>query len=176
MPKVMVDQIQKILPPAPSPATSQVQRQGYNRPNVPPTVDSPIRLPTPEELDAQGRQVVFNSQNYQPNANVNIIPSPQTQFVASRTQAAPQPKKSGITKKSAPWHWIGADGDLVPGSGELFTWLEIEGHIDYSTVCQNYKQGSFVYRDCRKGAKQSFARMCKQGTQPACHAANNYMP
>lgn len=64
-------------------------------------------------------------------------------------------------RKEGPWRWEdGYEKQRVSGQ---FEWVEIDGSIDYSTVCQNYQRGSFNYRDCCKIAKVTFAK-CAENT------------
>lgn len=176
VPKLMVNSLQngfttKSAQPLPYDQPVLRAKEHSSSSSVQPAIEQrSIRPPAPHELDVQGRQVVFNGQNYQPNTNINLIQSSPTQYAVARAQATQSQRRS--IKRSANWAWESA-GKKVGGS---FSWLETNEQIDYSTVCQNYTQGSLIYRDCRKGAKQSFARMCKQGKRLACHAENNYMP
>ena len=66
--------------------------------------------------------------------------------------------------------------------------------IDNSTVCNNYKYGSVIYRDCRSGALEFFRERCDQLKQQVdnlgmnapeitrhqkemfCHAASTFTP
>ncbi len=66
--------------------------------------------------------------------------------------------------------------------------------IDYSTVCQNYKRGSVIYRNCRSYALEFFRDQCDDFTRQVdnygsnasvqtikhkdmfCHASASYTP
>ena len=66
--------------------------------------------------------------------------------------------------------------------------------IDNSTVCNNYKYGSVIYRDCRSGALEFFREKCDQLKEQVenlgmnapeitrhqkemfCHAASTFTP
>lgn len=175
VPQVIMGQLKSGFTPNPpivSPPT-QLNAKEHRISHVPPApVEQPVRPPATHELDAQGRQIVFNDQNYRPDPQrVNIIQSvePQVQPMAVRQRS---PRARPVTQ-SADWIWVGANRKANSGH---FTWLEVNGTIDYDTVCQNYSHGSFIYRDCRKGAKVKFAELCQQGYEATCHAANNYMP
>lgn len=139
-----------------------------------PSFERPIRPQAPHELDAQGRQVVFNDQNYRPDpSRVNIIPAVKPSLAKEASRPSSTPPTQRILTHHDRWTWIGADRSTRSGP---FSWEEVNGEIDYSTVCQHYSYGSFSYRDCRKGAKVRFAELCKRGRTSACHAQNNYMP
>lgn len=115
------------------------------------------------------RQTSFNDDNYQPRGDVNVMPAPTEQYwydgVPRYAQAEPVVRHES-------WEWVGADRKRQHGR---FEWLEQDGAIVYASVCRNHRRGSILYRDCRKGAKRAFARMCSR-YKPACHAANNFMP
>lgn len=117
------------------------------------------------------RQISFNDHNYAPKTDVNTMQAPPSKFYAANTQS--QQRQTVRRIKTSKWIWEnGYNKQRISG---IFEWVEINDSIDYNTVCQNYQRGSFIYRDCRKGAKVAFAKMCGS-YQPACHAANNYMP
>lgn len=156
-----------------APKLPELNASDHRPSSVTPPIEGSIRPPAVHELDAQGRQVVFNAQNYRPNANINIIQSPQVQYAASRSQQIARSSKTSPIQKSASWKWVSANGSRTSGH---FVWLEANGQIDYSSVCQNYSQGSLIYRDCRKGAKVKFKELCRAGHETTCHAENNFMP
>jgi hypothetical protein len=114
------------------------------------------------------RQTDFNEDNYQPREIVNRLPPPPA-------RAAPRgrtPAAKAVTR-SAKWSWK----HRQTTTHGTFKWRERNGRIDNASVCMNEKQGSLRYRDCRKGAKLAFARLCKERRDPAaCHAENNYSP
>lgn len=115
------------------------------------------------------RQTSFNDDNYQPRSDVNVLPPPTEQYWYSGGSRYAQAEQ--VVRKE-PWEWLGADRKRHKGR---FEWVEHNGAINYASVCRNYQRGSILYRDCRKGAKRTFARMCDH-YKPACHAANNFMP
>lgn len=114
------------------------------------------------------RQTEFNDDNYQPRGSINRLPAP------ARAPAAPAAApRSQPVARSARWSW---QNRQVTEHGN-FQWLERDGRIDYASVCMNETAGSLRYRDCRRGAKVSFARLCKEKGDPAaCHAQDNYSP
>ena len=116
--------------------------------------------------EAPPRQTEFNDRNYQPRPIVNRLPPPPR-------SAAPQPRmpRARETTRSARWSWAGEQA-VEHGT---FQWRESDGRIDFGSVCMNETRGSLRYRECRKGAKLAFARLCKERRDPAaCHAQNNY--
>jgi len=156
--------------PAPSTApAAQPVSPAQPRPVAPPALKpvapaaaAPIaayRPPAPA-----GRQTEFNEHNYRPREIVNRLPPAA---VAERRHL---PRAQTLTR-SAPWSWKSRQA-IERGT---FQWRESAGRIDYASVCQNERRGSLRYRDCRKGAKVAFARLCHERRDPAaCHAENNY--
>ena len=115
------------------------------------------------------RQTSFSDDNYQPRSDVNVMPAPTEQYWYG---GMPRYAQAEEVVRQEPWEWLGADRKRQHGR---FEWVEQNGAINYASVCRNYRRGSILYRDCRKGAKRAFARMCSS-YRPACHAANNFMP
>lgn len=116
------------------------------------------------------RQTSFDDSNYRPRSDVNLVAPPDDLYWyegRAPGYAAAEP----VVRQGA-WEWLGADRKRQHGR---FEWEEREGAIQYASVCRNYRRGSLLYRDCRKGAKRAFAQMCNRH-KPACHAANNFMP
>ncbi len=114
---------------------------------------------------ATPRQTAFDDNNYRPGEIVNRLPPPPP---TARVRRSPPP---ATTTRSAKWSWKTRQS-VAHGT---FQWREQNGRIDYSSVCMNEQRGSLRYRDCRKGAKVAFARLCKARRDPAaCHAQNNY--
>lgn len=127
-----------------------------------PTADHGIQPHDP----APSRQTVFNDHNYRPRQIVNRLPPTQSTSAARQTT-----KQSRV--RSARWSWKNRQAF----ENGTFQWREYNGRIDYASVCMNEKEGSLRYRDCRKGARIAFARLCKERhDQAACHAQNNYSP
>lgn len=115
----------------------------------------------------------FNDKNYKPRTDINTMQPPPQQYYASNTKV--QAQRQAVTRQTNRSNWRWENGyHKMPVSGR-FEWVVINGNIDFSTVCQNYKYGSLIYRDCRKGAKVAFKNMCGS-YEPACSAANNFMP
>jgi len=58
------------------------------------------------------------------------------------------------------------ESQVVPkwdGNGSyLAAWEVHDNRIDYGSVCGNQRKGSIEYRECRKGAKQWFKKMCAE--------------
>ena len=115
------------------------------------------------------RQTAFDENNYQPREIVNRLPPPP---VVTATRATRRATAKTLTR-SAKWSWKNRQ-TVERGT---FQWREHDGRIDYASVCMNEQAGSLRYRDCRRGAKPAFARLCKSGRNPAaCHAQNHYSP
>lgn len=124
--------------------------------------------PVTQEHNVQGKQVVFNDYNYTPKPAANTYQTPSAVPIAEARPAQNQ-RKQRVTR-SAHWKWEnGYEKKRVSGR---FEWIEVNGEIDLSSVCQNYRHGSFIYRDCRKGAKVAFNNMCGS-YEPACYAGRN---
>lgn len=115
---------------------------------------------------SQGRQTDFNDHNYTPKGATNSMQAPPRRFFE-------QKKNQGILieRKVASWSWqsygYGSGGQKRWVSGQ-FTYLVKNGVIDNSSVCANENYGTLRYRDCRKGAKDYFAKKCKSGNREAC--------
>lgn len=123
------------------------------------------------ERNAQGKQVIFNDHNYIPKPAANTYQSALVESVSGERLAKRQLKRRAT--RSARWEWKnGYEKKRIRGS---FEWVEIDGEIDLSSICQNYKSGSLIYRDCRKGAKVSLNNMCNSH-KPACYAGRNMTP
>ncbi len=136
-----------------------------SRPAAPPPAQIHAYRPAPPADTAAPRQTTFNEHNYQPRPIINRLPA-----VRPATGERPGPRQKSVTR-SAKWSWQTRDGS-VRGT---FKWRESGGRIDYASVCMNERRGSLRYRDCRKGAKATFARLCREHRDPAaCHAENNY--
>ena len=156
--------------PQPAPAATPVQ-VGTPIAVTPRPSYQATRPAVAQERNAQGKQVVFNDHNYIPKPAANTY---QAALADSITGSRPvqRQQKQRITR-SARWEWEnGYEKKRIRGS---FEWVEIDGEIDLSSICQNYKSGSFIYRDCRKGAKVAFNNMCKS-YKPSCYAGRNMMP
>ena len=122
-----------------------------------------------QPLESPPRQTAFDENNYRPREIVNRLPAPPA-ATAPRSTRRPTAK---TLIRSAKWSWQSRQ-TVERGT---FQWRERDGRIDYASVCMNEKTGSLRYRECRKGAKPAFARLCKSGRHPAaCHAQNNYSP
>lgn len=114
------------------------------------------------------RQTEFNENNYRPREIVNRLPPPPP---VAKPKRSPAPAKA--VTRSAKWTWKSRQ-TVERGT---FKWRERNGRIDYASVCMNEKPGSLRYRDCRRGAKVAFARLCRERRDPAaCRAQNNYSP
>lgn len=156
-------------PPPASPATPprvSVAPAGMPAsPAAPPPPRIHAYRPAQPEDASTPRQTEFNEHNYQPRPIVNRLPA-----VRASTSERPRQRQQSVTR-SAKWSWKTRDGS-VRGT---FKWRESGGRIDYASVCMNERRGSLRYRDCRKGAKAAFARLCRERRDPAaCHAENNY--
>src|SRR5690606_15852046 len=123
------------------------------------------RPSTSQERNVQGKQTVFNDYNHTPTPVINTY---QASSSSPRTEIRPaQRQQTQSITRSAHWTWEnGYEKKRVSGR---FEWIERNGVIDLSSICRNYRSGSFIYRDCRKGAKVALQNMC--GTyEPACYA------
>lgn len=153
-------------PPSLPAPPREVARAAEPRPTAPAAVPQiHAYRPAPPPAEPAPRQTVFNDHNYQPREVVNRLPPLAVSSVAHETSVA----KPHI--RAAKWSWKTRDGRV----GGTFQWRERNGRIDYASVCMNESSGSLRYRDCRKGAKQAFAKLCrKRRDAAACHAQNNY--
>jgi len=122
-----------------------------------------------QPIESPPRQTAFDENNYRPREIVNRLPPPPA---ATATPPTRRPTAKTVTR-SATWSWQSRQ-TVERGT---FQWREHDGRIDYASVCMNEKTGSLRYRECRRGAKPAFAKLCKSGRNPAaCHAQNNYSP
>ncbi|SDF20558.1 hypothetical protein [Phytopseudomonas seleniipraecipitans] len=123
--------------------------------------------------ETQERQTSFNDSNYKPKPIANTFAASIYQAEAVSQPQKPLRKEVREVTRSGTWSWeSGHQKKRVFGE---FDWIERNGVIDHSSVCQNYQKGSLIYRDCRKGAKAKFKSMCGS-YQPACNPSNNMMP
>lgn len=129
-----------------------------------------------EEASARAierKQTSFSDENYTPRPAANTMQPPPARYYASNSSSSTQKRSVRRETHMSDWSWEnGHDKQRVGGQ---FQWTVVNDQIDFSSVCQNYKRGSLIYRDCRKGAKVAFKQMCSR-YQPACAAANNFMP
>lgn len=112
------------------------------------------------------RQTEFNEHNYRPRTDINTIPGVRMDMVSE-----PRRQKPRVRRGPEYWEWH-SSGSREAG---YFSWDELDGRIEWDSVCDNERYGSFRYRDCRKGAKVAFAKLCSR-YQPACMAENHYRP
>lgn len=129
--------------------------------------------PTPPPAEPQPRQTVFNDQNYTPRTDINTMAAVRTAEYTTRPQHREKPKE--IQRGPEHWGWENYNGSQREYTEGRFYWLEIDGKIDWGSVCMNEQAGSLRHRDCRLGAKVAFAKMCNR-YEPACQAENNYNP
>lgn len=139
--------------------------------------DVPINKAMPVQ-PVKEKQTVFNDQNYQPRGAINTIalrPNriPEQNYVRANVQARKVRRSSDrfSTVRSIPWSWKSHKSNMH-GS---FTYNETQKGIDTMSICGNYKQGSFIYRDCRKAAKKHFKNACSSRYKAAC-AAGDMIP
>ena len=121
----------------------------------------------------ESKQTSFSDENYTPRPVANTMQPPPARYYASNSSSNTQ--KRSETRETNMSNWTWENGHNKQRVGGQFQWIVVNDKIDFSSVCQNYKRGSFIYRDCRKGAKVAFKQMCSR-YQPACAAANNFMP
>lgn len=154
--------------PAPPPA---IRPRPVAEPTTKPTAATAAPLthayrPPLPAAEPGTRQTTFDEHNYRPREIVNRLPAQRAPRVERTTAKRPKPRT-----RSAKWSWQTHDG-IIRGT---FKWHEQDGRIDFASVCLNEEAGSLRYRDCRKGAKVAFARLCRERRDPAaCHAENNY--
>ncbi|QGZ32163.1 hypothetical protein [Stutzerimonas stutzeri] len=121
----------------------------------------------------QSRQTSFNDENYTPRPAANTMQPPPARYYASNSSNNTRKRSVSRETHLSNWSWeIGHNKQRVGGQ---FQWTVVNDQIDFSSVCQNYKRGSLIYRDCRKGAKVAFKKMCSR-YEPACAATNNFLP
>lgn len=132
---------------------------------------SSAKQPAPQPVTQTGsRQASFTQQNYKPKPLANIYAS----STASPKNAKAHRADNKITSHSNTWQWQTRANDNRRGR---FNWQEQNNQIIWRSVCSNYRAGSLEYRDCRKGAKQTFKRLCQENRyRPACAAENNFLP
>ncbi len=122
----------------------------------------------------QPRQTEFNDDNYQPRGAYNSLPAPvRSPAPASKPVTAPS-KPLPRHKVQWSWHSHGFSSGNTKGkdvSRGVFYYQQQQGRIDTSLLCNNYRYGSLVYRDCRKAAKAYFGKQCSSQFMAACAAA-----
>lgn len=121
----------------------------------------------------ESKQTSFNDENYTPRSTVNTMQPPPGRYYASNSSSSTQ--KRSVTREAHLSTWSWENGHNKQRVGGQFQWITVNDKIDFNSVCQNYKRGSLIYRDCRKGAKVAFKIMCNR-YEPACAAANNFLP
>jgi len=138
-----------------------------------PSVASHEAPPAEPAPAPQQRQTSFNDSNYTPRPIANTMQPPPARYYAANSTSSTQ--KRSVSRQTHLSNWSWESGHNKQRRSGQFEWTVVKGQIDYNSVCQNYKRGSLVYRDCRKGAKVAFKRMCSR-YEPACAAENNYLP
>ncbi|WP_301362200.1 hypothetical protein [Stutzerimonas nitrititolerans] len=118
-------------------------------------------------------QTSFSDDNYTPRPAANTMQPPPARYYAANSSSSTRKRSVSRETHLSSWSWEnGHNKQRVSGR---FEWTVVNGQIDYNSVCQNYQRGSLTYRDCRKGAKVAFKKMCSR-YEPACTAENNFMP
>jgi len=154
----------------------------YEAPAAESTPAPQQRSLTQEEIDwfeegttraLKQRQTSFNDSNYTPRPIANTMQPPPARYYAANSTSSTQ--KRSVSRQTHLSNWSWENGHNKPRISGQLEWTVVNDQIDYNSVCQNYKRGSLVYRDCRKGAKVAFKKMCSR-YEPACAAANNYLP
>lgn len=116
------------------------------------------------QLNSEGKQIVYNSNNYTPKGATNSMQPPSKRhFTNNNTSTNTQ---NHIASYSARWEWKNFRETVY---GE-FNYTVINDSIDTASVCNNYKYGSLIYRDCRKAAKRYFNQHCNNNV--FCTARN----
>lgn len=169
-------------PEQPMQPVSQPSVVSYEAPAAEPTPAPQQRQLSQEEIQwfeertaeaIQSRQTSFNDDNYVPRPAENTIQPPPARYYSASSTIGTRKRSISRETRLSNWSWENIhDKRRIDGK---FEWTVINNKIDYNSVCQNYQRGSLVYRDCRKGAKVAFKNMCSQ-YEPACAAANNFMP
>jgi len=119
------------------------------------------------------KQTSFSDENYTPRSVANTMQPPPARYYSSNSSSSTQ--KRSVSRETHLSNWSWENGHKKQRVGGQFQWIVVNDKIDFNSVCQNYKRGTLIYRDCRKGAKVAFKQMCSR-YQPACAAANNFMP
>lgn len=119
------------------------------------------------------KQTSFNDSNYQPRGAINVYSAPPVQQLAYGAPAAQPARAMTRQLHSANWYW--ENGARKQRTRGVFQWVDVNGSIEWGSVCRNYRSGSIEYRDCRKGAKVAFREMCGS-YRPACMAENGFRP
>ncbi|AHL74611.1 hypothetical protein CH92_05675 [Stutzerimonas stutzeri] len=119
------------------------------------------------------KQTSFSDENYTPRPVANTMQPPPARYYASSSSSNTQKRSETRETNMSNWSW--ENGHNKQRVGGQFQWTVVNDQIDFSSVCQNYKRGSLIYRDCRKGAKVAFKQMCGR-YKPACSAENNFLP
>ncbi|MGA6099191.1 hypothetical protein ACPESN_15150 [Stutzerimonas marianensis] len=121
----------------------------------------------------ESKQTAFSDENYTPRPVANTMQPPPARYYVSSSSSNTQKRSETRETNMSNWSW--ENGHNKQRVGGQFQWTVVNDQIDFSSVCQNYKRGSLIYRDCRKGAKVAFKQMCGQ-YKPACSAENNFLP
>ncbi|MCQ4261167.1 hypothetical protein [Stutzerimonas stutzeri] len=119
------------------------------------------------------KQTSFNDENYTPRPTVNTMQPTPARYYASNSSSSTQ--KRSVSRETHLSNWSRENGHKKQRVGGQFQWIVVNDKIDFNNVCQNYERGSLIYRDCRKGAKVAFKRMCSR-YERACAAENNFLP
>ena len=130
-------------------------------------------LETASARTIKRKQTSFSDENYTARPVANTMQPPPARYYASNSSSRTQNRSVSRETHMSNWSW--ENGHNKQHVGGQFQWIVANDKIDFNSVCQNYKRGSLIYRDCRKGAKVAFKQMCSR-YQPACAAANNFMP
>lgn len=120
-----------------------------------------------------GRQTIFNDDNYQPKGAYNSLPPPKTRQPQRKPRPTPAPAK--LVKINWTWNSHGFSNsknkNRKQNNSGVFHYSLHNNRINTSTVCNNYRPGSLIYRDCRKAAKKHFNQQCSSSFPAACVAA-----
>lgn len=127
-------------------------------------------LPALSGATTPGRQTLFNDDNYRPQGAHNSLPPPPP--AAPRARPA---RPAAVQTVKVNWSWNSHSfsnqrNTRKPVSG-VFWYQLANNRIDTSSVCDNYRAGSLIYRDCRKAARQHFKAQCSSQFPAACLAA-----
>lgn len=128
----------------------------------------------PLDGKAAEKQYEFNDDNYQPRGADNLIPGVRPRAGQSTRQSGKARQKSAPVQ-TVKWQWEGsgfsAKNKQKNTTSGTFSYRITEQGIQTNSICNNYKPGSLVYRDCRKAAKRHFGRACSSRFPQACVAA-----
>lgn len=130
-------------------------------------VVSMVLIIASKAVAATDKQTEFNDDNYQPLGAVNVIPA----VTVKKRRKAAHSRKVKTKPRTVKWTWEEAGFSNNGKSSGVFHYQLNQHSINTSKLCDNYKAGSLIYRDCRKAAKRYFNQQCSSKFPQACSAA-----